>query len=59
MADNFQLDWEGLRMNCESLMGSPYFSVNVLSQPIGMSLEDFLEAMLKESLEEILGSYGA
>lgn len=59
MADNFQLDWEGLRINCESLMGSPYFSVSVLSQPIGMSLEDFLEAMLKESLEEILGSYGA
>ena len=59
MADSFQLDWEGLRINCESLMGSPYFSVSVLSQPIGMSLEDFLEAMLKESLEEILGSYGA
>ena len=59
MADKFQLDWEGLRMNCESLMGRPRFYVSVVSQPIGMSLENFLEAMLKESLEEILGSYGA
>lgn len=59
MADKFQPDWEGLRMNCECLVGRPCFSVSVVSQPIGMSLEDFLEAMLKESLEEILGSYGA
>ena len=46
MADKFQLDWEGLRMNCESLMGRPRFYVSVVSQPIGMSLENFLEAML-------------